>query len=269
MKRFIEKHPFWFALGFTVLVMQLLGFIIVFVGGRVLGIPQIPLIFTVAILTTAIPLWFIRWLGWWEDAGFVSTTQNWSALIVPFGIMLFALIFYGTVEKGPQLATLHLVASFLTALSEEAISRGLFLRAFLPHGKWQAVLIPAALFGAQHIVQSLGNGMALQDNLVQISDALMIGILYGAVRLRINNIWPLVITHTLNNTFFSLAGFAPPTPVHSLAEIPLWLYLVRWVPSLVAVIYIMRKPIAATINGKIVNVMNAPRATALEGHPVD
>lgn len=256
MKSFIEKHPFWFVLIFTVAI-NAIGFVVV-AGGRVIGLPQIPIIFAVAILTTAIPLGFIHSLGWWRDAGFVATTHNWYALAIPIFNMIFALIFYGTVDKAPQLASLHLAASFLTGLSEEALSRGLFVRALLPHGKWQAVLLPAVLFGAQHIFQSLGNGMASQDNLIQIADALVVGILYGAVRLRINNIWPLIITHTLNNTFFSLAGFAPPNPVHNLADIPILLYLIRWLPSLVVTVYIMRKPLAATINGKPVGIWNRP-----------
>jgi membrane protease YdiL (CAAX protease family) len=35
------------------------------------------------------------------------------------------------------------VAFFLTALGEEALSRGLLIRALLPRGKWEAVLILA------------------------------------------------------------------------------------------------------------------------------
>lgn len=252
MKNFVERSPIWFALGLTV-AMNLLGFIVVVVGGRILGMPQIPLVFTVTILTTAIPLGLIQWLGWWEDAGFVGTTQNTLVLAVPVFCMLFALMFYGTVDKEPQWAGLYLAAAFLTALGEEALSRGLFLRAFLPRGVWQAVLIPSVLFAVQHIVQSLANGMALQENLVQIGDAFIVGILYGAVRLRINCIWPLVIVHTFNNLFFSLAGFGPPSPVHSLADIPLWLYLIRWVPSLVAAVYIVRsRVLAVTLNGQAV-----------------
>lgn len=111
MKSFIEKHSFWFALILTV-AMNAIGFVVV-AGGRAIGLPQIPLIFTVAILTTAIPLGFIHGLGWWRDA-----------------------------------------------------------------------------------------------------------------------------------------GFAPPNPVHFLADIPLSLYLVRWLPSLVVTIYIMKKPLTATINDK-------------------
>lgn len=255
MKNFIERRPVWFALSLTI-AMNLLGFVLVVAGGRVLGLPQIPLIFTVALVTTAIPLGLIRWLAWWEDAGFVSTTHNTLALTVPVISMLLALVFYGTVEKEPQLASLHLAAAFLTGLSEEALSRGLFVRVFLPHGRWQAVLIPSVLFAAQHIVQSLGNDMAMQDNLVQITNALMAGILYGAVRLRINNIWPLVITHTLNNLFFSLAGFGPPNPVRGLADIPLALYFSLWTLQLVATVYLMRKPTVATVDGQRVGYGN-------------
>ena len=42
MKNFIEKHPFWFALGFTVVVLQILGLVVVVVGARILGLPELP-----------------------------------------------------------------------------------------------------------------------------------------------------------------------------------------------------------------------------------
>jgi membrane protease YdiL (CAAX protease family) len=249
MKNFIENRPFWFALSLTV-VMTILGLAVFIVGGELIGLPEIPLVFTVLLLSTVIPLGFIGWLGWWEDAGFVTTTQNVLALTVPVIGIFFPLIYFGTVENGPQIVIFFIAAFFLTGLSEEALSRGLFVRVFLPHGRWQAVLIPAVLFGVGHIAQSLGPEMALQDNLVQIANALISGILVGAVRLRVNNIWPLIILHTLEDLFFGLSGFAGPNAIYGLADIPLSFFLILWVLSLGAAVYIMNRPLAATIDGK-------------------
>jgi len=248
MKSFIEKHPFWFALLFTVIVMQFFGLVVVVVGRKVLGFPEIPLRMAAVTVTTIVPLIFIWRIGWWEDAGFVNTTQNVYALSVPLIISFFALVFYGTYPEAPQRATLILVAVFLTGLSEEAVYRGLFIRAFLPHGKLQAVLLPAVLFAAAHTVQSLGGGMSVGDNFVQILQAFIFGLMYGAVRLRINNIWPLIILHALWDLFWSTSGFADG--VLSLSDVPLSLYLVVWVPCIITAIYLIRKPVAATIDGK-------------------
>jgi membrane protease YdiL (CAAX protease family) len=256
MKNFIEKHPFWFALGFTIIVLQLLGLVVVVVGARILGFPELPVRVVAALVTTVVPLVFIWWLGWWEDAGFVSTTQNVYALTVPFIFMFFALVLFGTVDMEPQRVNLLLVAVLLTGLSEEAIFRGLFVRAFLPRGKWQAVLIPAVFFAAAHLVQSLGGLMTLEDNLMQISDALIFGILYGAVRLRINNVWPLIVLHALGDLFYTTSGLLDG--VYQMTDIPLSASLVVWVVSIATAVYLMRKPIAATIDGKPVGIMNKP-----------
>jgi membrane protease YdiL (CAAX protease family) len=101
-----------------------------------------------------------------------------------------------------------------------------------------------------HIVQFLGSHMALQDNLVQIAHALIGGILVGAVRLRVNNIWPLIILHTLEDLFFGLSGFAGPNAIYGLADIPVSFFLILWTLSLVATVYIMNKPLAATVDGQ-------------------
>ncbi len=254
MKNFIEKHPVWFALGFTVIVLQLLGLIVVVVGARILGFPELPVRVVAALVTTIVPLVFIWRIGWWEDSGLVSLTKNVYALTVPFILMFFPLVFYGTIGLDASRVNLLLVAVLLTGLSEEAIFRGLFMRAFLPLGKWQALLIPAVFFAAAHMVQSLGGLMTLQDNLVQITEALIFGILYGAVRLRVNNIWPLIIIHALGDLFWVTAGLLDG--VIQMTDVPLSHYLIVWVPSIITAVYLMRKPIAATINGRPVDEMN-------------
>jgi len=268
MKNFIEKHPFWFSLGFTIIVLQLLGLVVVVVGARILGFPELPVRIVAAAVTTIVPLVFIWRIGWWEDAGFVSTTQNAYVLTVPLFLMFFALVLRGTVDLETQRVNLLLVAVLLTGLSEEAIFRGLFMRAFLPRGKWQALLIPAVLFGAAHLVQSLGGLMTLKDNLLQITEAVTFGLLYGAVRLRINNIWPLIIIHAVEDLFFVTSGLLDG--VYVMTDIPMVYFLVKFGTSIIAAIYIMRKPLAATIDGKPIGMLDKPLATSrVENQPAD
>jgi len=248
MKNFIEKHPFWFALLFTVIVMQFFGLVVVVIG-RTLGFPDIPLRMAAVTVTTIVPLIFIWRIGWWEDAGLVNTTQNVYALSVPFILACSPLMFFGTHTEGPQRATLILVAVFLTGLSEEAVYRGLFMRAFLPHGKLKAVLLSTVLFAAAHSVQSLGGGISsVEENLAQILQAFIFGLMYGAARLRVNNIWPLIILHALWDLFWTISGLTDG--VRILSDIPLAFYLVVWGASIITAIYFVRKPVVTTIDGK-------------------
>ena len=268
MKNFIEKHPFWFGLGFMVIVEQILGIVIFIVGARILGFPELPVRVVVVLIITAVSLYFIWRIGWWEDSGFVSTTQNAYALTVPLILVFFALVLRGTIAMGPQRVNFLFMAVFLTGLSEEAIFRGLFVRAFLPRGKWQALLIPAVLFGAAHFTQSLGGLMTLEDNLVQIGEALTFALLYGAVRLRINNIWPLIILHMLEDLFFTTSGLLDG--VYVMSDIPLLYLLSKMVLSVIVAVYLMGKPIAATINGKPVGMLGKSLATSgVESQPAD
>ncbi|MEZ4659188.1 MAG: CPBP family intramembrane glutamic endopeptidase [Caldilineaceae bacterium] len=248
MKAFMEKHPFWFALGFTVIVLQLLGLIVVVVGARVLGFPMLPMRVMAALVTTIVPLVYIWRVGWWQDVGFVSTTQNVYALTLPLVLIFFPMVFFGSAGTPTQELNIFLVAVFLTGLSEEAIFRDLFIRAFLPQGKWRAVLLSSLLFGGAHIVQSFGVGMTMQDNVVQMANAFLGGILMTSVRLRVNNLWPLIIIHTLEDYFWIIAGFT--TGVHDLSEISLSLYVIKWALEIITAVYLMRQPATATIDGQ-------------------
>ena len=268
MKNFIEKHPFWFSLGFTVVIMQILGFAVVVVGARILRFPELPVRAAAQAATTIVPLILIWRIGWWEDVGLGSTTQNIYALAIPLTLTFFPLLLFGTTTMTSQRVSIFFLAVLFTGISEEVVYRGLFIRAFLPRGKWQAVLIPAVIFGFAHIVNSLGGGMSLGDNLVQIANAFFYGLMLGAVRLRINNIWPLIVLHTLIDLFWVTAGL--PDGVITLAEIPLSEYLIEWVPSILAAVYLMRKPIAATIDGKPVGLMDKPlTASTVVNQPAD
>lgn len=248
MKNFIEKRPFLFGLIITLIIF--VSGILVVVPGRMLGIPQDTLIMIILVVASLIPLGIIWRLGWWEDAGFVGAIQNPSALLVPVLMMPFPIVLFGTIGIEASVTLYWLVAVFLTGLSEETLSRGLFIRVFLPHGKWKAVLYPALLFGLSHLSSLFGSGMDITANLYQIILATMTAILVAAVRLRTNNIWPLIITHTLFDLFFVLAGLAGTNATRTLADVPLPAYVALWVVEIATAVYLMSKPVVATIDGK-------------------
>jgi hypothetical protein len=251
MRNFISRRPVRFAIAITVFDF-LLG-LLIFIIGSVIGLPEDALETVALVASTALPLILIGWLGWWQDAGFVKTTQNAPAIAFPLIVALLLLAWFGTVALENRIVIRLLVAYFLTALGEEALSRGLLLRALLPRGKWEAVLIPSVLFGVSHITQSVFLGMPLGDNLLQIVDATLFGILYGAVRLRVNNIWPLIVLHMLGNTFAGLAGvFGVPDAI-GFGGVPAAFWIIRWALELIPAAYLMlRKPATATIDGQAV-----------------
>ncbi len=245
MKNFITRRPILFAIVIT-LVSLGLG-ILAFVLGSLFGLPE-PVLITVALLvSTALPLVFIWWLRWWGDAGFVSPTQNSQVLWFPLILMVLPAIVFGVVEVEVGMIRFFLVILFLTGLSEEALSRGLLLRALLPLGKWYAVLVPSVLFGLSHITQFLFLGMPLSDNLMQIAFSITFGIMYAALRLRIGSIWPLIIIHMIWDLFYVIGGVAGPGAL----DIPVTFSIVLGVLEVAYAIYILRKPsVVSTFSGE-------------------
>lgn len=242
MRNFITQRPIWFAIAIT-LFNFLLG-LLIFIVGSTVGLSEVPLRMVAVTILAAVPLVLIGWLGWWQDTGFVTTTQNVPGLAVALIEALLALAWFGTVEFESELVILVLVSAFLTGLSEESLSRGLLLRALLPRGKWQAVLIPSVLFGVSHVTQFVFLGMPLADNLIQIANATVVGFLYAGLRLRVNNIWPLVILHMLHNTFFTVTGL-------HMGGVPAVYWAVDWGLMLIGGIYVVLRPATATIDGQV------------------
>ena len=81
LKNFITNQSVWFAIAISVFDL-LLGFAI-FMAGSLIGLPEELLELVILLAITALPLVIIGWLGWWQEAGFVSTIQNAGALAVP------------------------------------------------------------------------------------------------------------------------------------------------------------------------------------------
>jgi hypothetical protein len=69
----------------------------IFVIGSAIGLPENVLQLVVLLVNVPSHPILIGWLGWWRDAGFVTTTQHVPALIVPLIVALFTLAWFGTV----------------------------------------------------------------------------------------------------------------------------------------------------------------------------
>ncbi len=242
MRNFITRHPVLFAIIFSLAELGL-G-LIAFILGSLLGLSEPVLIIMALLFTTAPPLVFIWWLHWWEDTGFVTATQNVQVLWFPLVLMILPIAVFGAVALEVGMMRFFLVILLLTGLSEEALSRGLLLRALLPLGKWYAVLVPSVLFGLGHITQFLFLGMPLSDNLMQIAASMTFGMMYAALRLRIGSIWPLIILHMFVDVFYVLGGVAGPGAL----DIPVTFSIVLGVLQVAYAIYILRKPSVVSIS---------------------
>ena len=149
-------------------------------------------------------------LGWWRAAGF-TRPAHWRALAVLWLPALMALVplaglaANGTPVTGAVTIAVIAFTTFLVGFHEEALFRGLILRALLPGGVPRAVLLSALLFGLAHLA-----GLALGRHpllvLVQVAFTFGAGVCYAAVRLRTGTIWPLVIIHWLFDLFGWLAS---------------------------------------------------------------
>jgi len=114
-----------------------------------------------------------------------------------------------------------------------------------------AVLVPSVLFGVFHLTQLI-QGMPPSENLLQIVNAIIFGILYAALRLRVNNIWPLIAFHILFDVFAAFSGLFGPAAVRGLSDIPRVMWGAIRIPSLAVAIYLLvRKPMTATIDGRV------------------
>ncbi|MEO1680553.1 MAG: type II CAAX endopeptidase family protein [Pseudomonadota bacterium] len=149
-------------------------------------------------------------LGWWKDTHFTTRVRPLALLFMvpPFALTaLVALVPYiKLLAEGEPLdvapfPVAALVPVLFMALLVGIFEEGLF-RGCLLHGMRQrmpavmAVIVTAFLFGALHVVNWV-DGQPLDITLAQMMSAAGGGVLYGALVLWTNSIWPSVVLHAL------------------------------------------------------------------------
>jgi len=153
-------------------------------------------------------------LGWWRQVGFAgpSTWRSLPLLAIPAVIAAVSLVggLVSLDSSDPARLALRLPEVLLTGFWEEGLTRGvllsLLLAAALRGGRRPvgAVVTAAAIFGLLHLVNAVG--APLSQVLVQVVYATLIGIGFGALLLRTNALWLLVILHALFNSGSALQG---------------------------------------------------------------
>ncbi len=151
----------------------------------------IPALFIAAVLTR---------LRWWRRVGFTPVSE-WRAphLLIPL-LLILALPIAGLSARGLVATTalvLALQVGFLIidVFMEEVTYRGLILEALASYGAVLRVAIAATLFGLSHLDNLFLPGADPVGVTYQVFEAVLVGVLFGAVRLRMNTIWLVMAVH--------------------------------------------------------------------------
>jgi membrane protease YdiL (CAAX protease family) len=141
----------------------------------------------------------LQWRRWWSAAGFTPLSQ-WRRLrlflVLALLPLLPALNLVGGIHVGLRTATLLVLYTVLATSTEELFYRGIVLRATIGYGVIPSVLISSALFGLSHI-NGLFASYQIDPRFIlgQAWTGFLVGIFLGAVRLRMNTIWPTMLAH--------------------------------------------------------------------------
>jgi len=206
MKKLITKQP----LVFSVLVLLVLeAFVLAgFFFSKASGVPLISLDLPLLALNAVLAIVILSVLGWWREAGFNAPSQwkNLRLLLVPLALLIGPTLFFQPQPPASGKIIVLIIVTLLIGFQEEAIFRGVLLRALRPQGVMKAVLISAALFGIIHI-NSLLVGRDPIFVLAQIVASFLGAIGLGALRIRLNSVVPLVLLHAFNDFLqFSATG---------------------------------------------------------------
>jgi membrane protease YdiL (CAAX protease family) len=155
-------------------------------------------------------------LHWWRRVGFTGI-RDWRAphLVIPL-VLILALPIVGLSARGTMATTaliLTLQVGFLLIdiFMEEVTYRGVILEALAGLTSTSRVVLSAIFFGLSHLDNLFLPGADELGVAYQIFEAVLVGILFGAVRLRMNTIWPVMIVHAAYDLMLVLAfGHAFP-----------------------------------------------------------
>lgn len=124
-----------------------------------------------------IPIFVILGLMWSPVINFLSENT-----LTPEKIKLFSLIGFTTL---------------LVGVSEELMYRGIVLGAFIKKKKFiSGIFVSSLLFGLLHAVNILG-GLTLAEMSTQVAMMFVAGLFFALLRIKIENIIPLMVLHWL------------------------------------------------------------------------
>lgn len=232
MHSFIARHPLLASLMFMLSELPFVIFGLKVLPLLVPGLPDIALKLIVLAVQLLVVVAWLTGLGWWREAGF-NRPSAWHSLHLYWLPLLLMALFPVLLGVQPgNLAALApiVIMALVIGFQEDAVYRGLIVRANLPHGTMRTVLTSAVLFGLIHATAIMFRDPGFV--LTQIVASGLGGIGLAALRLRTNTIWPLVLLHAYNDTVQFLAvGGANYT------QIPTMLIILKLVGPILLALY--------------------------------
>lgn len=165
-------------------------------------------------LPALVAIFLLTRLGWWRRAGWRAPVwRSMHLLWLPLVLLTLSMIsgFSHHRDVDPGRIPGALLAVLVIGFTEETWFRGILVEALRSRGAPAAAVVSAAVFAAIHLVNVRALGLA--STLAQMLGAFAIGLMFGAVRLRIESLVPLVLIHAAFD-FPYLLGVAPkPRPI--------------------------------------------------------
>jgi membrane protease YdiL (CAAX protease family) len=236
MKAIIKNHPYKSAI-ILFLVYSLLPIPVVIIF-KLLNLDLEPLRLFFPILMSIYAIVVLYYLGWLRLSGFGKKIQDIDVLWFLLVIVFVPAALFGTIEIAANLVLFYLLAVLFTGISEEALYRGIMINVMIPKGKWTAILFSAALFSVSHFSNLFFENFTVIEMIEKLWLTFSSGILYGVLYLRIRNIWPLIILHTMEDFIFVISGTAGPFTV---VPLPTYIHMIIGALSIAYAIYIVRK----------------------------
>jgi len=229
-RQFAFNHPLAFSIvalllllvlmgGSVMLAVGLFGFDLTGVGPQLIG----QLIATIGFL------FILDRFNWLTSAGItrLGSRRLWliTLLILIYNGVVALYAFFGTLKVDIALTNdifPDLVHTTMAGVMEEILFRGIILYALVSRwggsrrGIFSAVFVSAFLFGSLHFF-NLATG-EFSITAVQVSEALLSAILYGALVLIGGSIWPAIALHSLINLLVNMVALSMPNFAISLND---------------------------------------------------
>lgn len=194
MKKLYEKSEIWFAVGWILVYVLVMGNL-----QANFGTGSIYSVLGLALIVAGL-LAFLLKNGLAEKYGLKKPGEYRRFLFyIPLLLIAGVNLWFGVkLHYGIAGQICAVAAMALSGVAEELIFRGLLFRAMEKDGLKAAVIVSSLTFGAGHIINLL-TGAATLETLLQVLYAAAIGFAFVAVFYKSGSILPCIITHSLVN----------------------------------------------------------------------
>lgn len=192
-----KKHPIK-----SIILIEVSFLLLVFIAGAIATIKQLS--YNSPILISFIPtalvlIIYFTWKRKWTYYGFKQeiTRINWTPYI-PLLIILTVLCFQGFSSQPLETIVFYVGFAILVGFVEESIYRGIMIKILLPLGILPAILTSSILFSVTHMLNLL-SGQSMGQTVLQLVYSLLIGIVLAQLFIKMWNIYPLILFHSVHN----------------------------------------------------------------------